>query len=225
MMKFSTTGAAQALATAALSFLCAGPVRAQVPAEAPYIGVGGKPIEGAEILFDGTRQLLDDKWTYWQGPRFASSLPIKWKIVEDPVVRGGTALQTDDPVTKVQQYGTSDIVTKKAYRDFRLHIEFRCGYWGANSGVYLQNRYEIQVLDGDATSHGVGSLVNETPSPYWAYKGTGTWNAYDVQFRAARFKDGKLVEKAMVTLYFNGTKILQNQPINKVWGGANSGLD
>lgn len=44
-------------------------------------------------------------------------------------------------------------------------------------------------------------------------------------FRAARFKDGQRVEKAMVTLYFNGQKAHTNQPINQVWGGPNSGID
>ena len=62
----------------------------------PSIGVGARPPAGAEMLFDGTREMLDEKWTYWQGPRFSSSLPIKWRIVEDPV-DGGTALMTDDP--------------------------------------------------------------------------------------------------------------------------------
>ena len=66
---------------------------------------------------------------------------------------------------------------------------------GGNSGVYLQNRYEIQVLDGDKTKHGMGAVINETESPYDAYNGVGKWNAYDIVFRAARFKDGKLVEK------------------------------
>ena len=55
---------------------------------AENIGVGAKPVAGAEVIIDGSRKLLDDKWTYWQGPRFASSLPIKWKIVDDPVDKG-----------------------------------------------------------------------------------------------------------------------------------------
>ena len=78
---------------------------------------------------------------------------------------------------------------------------------GGNSGVYLQNRYEIQVFDGDKTKHGMGAVINETESPYHAYNGVGKWNAYDIVFRAARFKDGKRVEKAMVTMYFNGKKV------------------
>ena len=189
-----------------------------------HIGVGAKPVEGAEMIIDGSRKMLDDKWTYWKGPRFSSSLPIKWKIVDDPV-DAGTVVQTDDPAAKGGKYGAADIVTKKKYRDFRLHIEFLIPNRGGNSGVYLQNRYEIQVLDGDKSKHGMGAVINETPSPYQAYRGLGQWNAYDIVFRAARFKDGKLREKAMVTMYFNGEKVHTNVKINKVWGGKNSGLD
>jgi hypothetical protein len=188
------------------------------------VGVGAEPIPGAEVIIDGTRKTLDEKWTYWEGPGFKSSLPIKWKIVEDPVDRG-TVLMTDDPAAAGGKYGAADIVTKKKYRDFRLHIEFLIPKAGGNSGVYLQNRYEIQVLDGDKTKHGLGAVINETDSPYRAYNGLGKWNAYDIVFRAARFKDGKRVEKAMVTMYFNGIKVHTNVPINKVWGGPRSGVD
>ena len=71
----------------------------------------------------------------------------------------------------------------------------------------------------------MGAIINETPSPYEAYNGVGKWNAYDIQFRAARFDDGARSEKAMATVYFNGKKVLTNQSINQVWGGPNSGLD
>jgi hypothetical protein len=192
--------------------------------QAADVGVGAKPIPGAEVIFDGTRAMLDSKWTYWQGPRFSSSLPIKWKIVEDPV-DGGTVMMTFDPAAEGGKYGAADLVTQKAFRDFRLHVEFLISQPGGNSGVYLQNRYEIQVLDGDKTSHGMGAVINETESPYHAYNGVGKWNAYDIVFRAARFKDGKRVEKAMLTMYFNGVKVYTNQTINQVWGGPNSGID
>jgi hypothetical protein len=189
-----------------------------------HVGVGAKPVKGAEVLFDGSRKMLDENWTYWQGPRFASSLPIKWKIVDDPVDKG-TVVMTDDPVAAGGKYGTADVVTKKKFRDFRLHVEFLITKPGGNSGVYLQNRYEIQVLDGDKTKHGMGAVINETESPYHAYNGVGKWNAYDIKFRAARFQDGKRSEKAMVSMYFNGKKVHVNQQINQVWGGANSGID
>ena len=206
------------LATAFLSILLS-PQRATAE-----VGVGAPALPGAEVIIDGSRKMLDEKWTYWEGPGFKSSLPIKWKIVDDPVDKG-TVVMTDDPAAAGGRYGTADIVTKKAYRDFRLHIEFLIPKQGGNSGVYLQNRYEIQVLDGDKTSHGMGAVINESESPYHAYNGIGKWNAYDITFRAARFKDGKRVEKAMLSMYFNGKKAHSNQTISQVWGGPNSGID
>ena len=208
---FSIAAAAAAL----IALIC--------PANAD-VGVGAKPINGAEVIFDGSRKMLDNKWTYWEGPRYSSSLPVKWKIVDDPV-DDGTVMMTDDPAAAGGKYGTADLVTKKKYRDFRLHVEFLIVNKGGNSGVYLQNRYEIQVLDGDKSKHGMGAVINETESPYRAYNGIGKWNSYDIHFRAARFEDGKRSEKAMVTMYFNGKKVHHNQTINKVWGGANSGID
>ena len=68
------------------------------------------------------REMLDEKWTYWKGPRFSSSLTIKWKIVDDPV-DDGTVMVTFDPVAAGGKYGTADVVTKEKFQDFRLHIE------------------------------------------------------------------------------------------------------
>ena len=188
------------------------------------LGVGTKPQKGAELYLDGSRKMLDEKWTYWKGPRFAGTLPIKWTIEKDPVDQG-TAVNANDPTAAGGKYGTADIVTKKEFRDFRAHVEFLIVKPGGNSGVYLQNRYEIQVLDGDSTKHGLGAIINETESPYYAYNGIGKWNAYDIVFRAARFKDGKLTEKAMATVYLNGKKVHTNHSISQVWGGPNSGID
>lgn len=189
-----------------------------------HIGVGAEPIDGAEYIIDGTEKTLHEKWVYWEGPRFGSSMPIKWKIVPDPVDKGN-ALLTFDPAAAGGKYGAADIVTKSKFKDFRLHIEFLIPKAGGNSGVYLQNRYEIQIKDGDKTKHGMGAVINESESPYQAYNGIGKWNAYDIVFRAARFKDGKRVEPARVTMYFNGQKVHTNFPIQQVWGGANSGVD
>lgn len=191
---------------------------------AENVGLGAKPVEGAEVIFDGSSEMLDAKWKYWEGPGFASAMPIKWKIVEDPT-DDGTVLMTDDPVAAGGKYGSADIVTKKEYKDFRLHIEFLVSKEGGNSGVYLQNRYEIQILDGDKTKHGMAAVINQTESPYAHYNGTGKWNSYDIVFRAARFSDGKMTEKAMVSMYFNGTKVHEDIKIEQIWGGANSGID
>ena len=188
------------------------------------VGVGVKPPAGADVLFDGSQESLDEHWNYWEGPRLAAEMPIKWKILDDPVDDGST-MNSNDPASAGGKYGSADIVTKNKYRDFRLHVEFLIESEGGNSGVYLQNRYEIQILDGDSTKHGLGAVINELESPYYPYNGVGQWNAYDIVFRAARFENGERTEKAIVTLYFNGIKAHTNVEINQVWGGANSGID
>lgn len=188
------------------------------------MGVGAAKPKGAKMLFDGTKEMLHKNWKYWEGPRLKAQMPIKWEIQDDPLGVGST-MNTNDPAAAGGLYGAADIVTKEEFTDFRLHVEFFITKKGGNSGVYLQNRYEIQVLDGDSTSHGMAAVINESPSPYYAYKGIGKWNAYDIIFRAARFKDGILTEQPMVTMYFNGQKVHTNQKISQVWGGPNSGQD
>lgn len=187
-------------------------------------GVGVNAPKKAEVLFDGTKKMLDQKWEYWEGPRFSAEMPIKWEIESDPIDKG-TVVNSNDPAAAGGKYGSADIVTIKKYRDFRLHVEFMIVHPGGNSGVYLQNRYEIQILDGDSTRHGLAAVINETDSPYYAYNGAGKWNAYDIKFRAARFDNGQRSEKALVSMYFNGQKVHTNIPINQVWGGPNSGID
>jgi hypothetical protein len=98
------------------------------------------------------------------GPRLAATLPVKWQIVDDPLDKG-TVVNCNDPSSAGGKYGAADIVTKKKYRDFRLHVEFLVANKGGNSGVYLQNRYEIQVLDGDSTVHGMAAVINEAAAP------------------------------------------------------------
>ncbi len=71
----------------------------------------------------------------------------------------------------------------------------------------------------------MAAVIKEKAAPYHPYNGLGQWNAYDIIFRAARFNGETRVEQPMVTIYFNGEKIHSNVPIQKVWGGPNSGLD
>jgi hypothetical protein len=190
--------------------------------EASYLGT--KPPKGAKVYLDGTAKSLHKNWKYWEGPRFSAEMPIKWPEVTDPV-DGGKAISSNDPAAAGGKYGAADIVTKDEFRDFEAHVEFLIAKEGGNSGVYLQNRYEIQVLDGDYGTHGMAAVINEHLPTSEEYKGIGKWNAYDIQFRAARFVDGKLTEKARVTLYFNGVKIHDDVEIQQVWGGPNSGID
>ncbi len=188
------------------------------------IGVGAIAPLDTQILFDGSRFMLDEKWTYWDGPRLKAELPIKWQIIDDPI-DPGTVVSSFDEAAKGGVYGAADIVTKEKFQDFRLHIEFLVSKPKGNSGVYLQNRYEIQILDGDSSVHGMAAVINEKSAPYESYNGTGKWNAYDIKFRAARFENDSLVEKPIVTMYFNERKVHSNVSIKKVWGGPNSGID
>src|SRR5690348_10544672 len=87
------------------------------------VGVGTKPPTGAETYLDGSRKMLDEKWTYWKGPRLSATLPIKWTVVPDPVGKG-TVISSNDPAGAGGKYGAADIVTKKEFRDFRAHVEF-----------------------------------------------------------------------------------------------------
>ncbi|EAZ82565.1 3-keto-disaccharide hydrolase [Algoriphagus machipongonensis] len=187
-------------------------------------GVGVEPIKGAKLLMDGSEKMLHKNWEYWEGPRFSSTMPIKWPTAKDPI-SGESVISSNDPAGAGGKYGAADIVTKQKYEDFRAHVEFFVKDPGGNSGVYLQNRYEIQILDGDNTDHGMAAIINEQIPTSDAYNGTGKWNAYDITFKAARFENGVLTEKARVTIYFNGVKIHEDQPIQQVWGGPNSGLD
>lgn len=187
-------------------------------------GVGAEKPKDAKMLFDGSKNSLEKNWKYWEGPRFQAEMPIKWEIVKDPVDKGN-ALNSNDPEGAGGLYGAADIVTKDEFEDFRLHVEFLVQEEGGNSGVYLQNRYEIQILDGDYGIHGMAAIINEHLPTKKAYHGIGKWNAYDILFRTARFEDGKLTEKARTTIYFNGVKIHEDKEIQQVWGGPNSGLD
>jgi hypothetical protein len=187
-------------------------------------GVGAKPEKGAKVYMDGSKKSLEKNWEYWKGPRFSAVDPIKWPEVSDPI-GGGKVISSNDPAGAGGKYGAADIVTKDKFEDFRAHVEFFIKDKGGNSGVYLQNRYEVQILDGDYGDHGLAALINEHVPTSEQYNGVGTWNAYDIVFKAARFEDSKLVDKPKATIYFNGVKIHDNQTIQQVWGGPNSGLD
>ena len=52
------------------------------------IGLDAKIVDGGEFLFDGTNEMLHNKWSYWEGPRLKAKLPIKWEVVKDPINEG-----------------------------------------------------------------------------------------------------------------------------------------
>jgi Domain of Unknown Function (DUF1080) len=122
-------------------------------------------------------------------------------------------------------------VSKQSFGDFALHIEFCLpfsprarGQERGNSGVYLQNRYEVQVLD----SFGLAGEINECGAIY-RYRPPdvnmcfppGAWQTYDVLFRAARFDEQhKKIENARVTIEHNGVTIHDRIELEDVTPGG-----
>jgi hypothetical protein len=129
--------------------------------------------------------------------------------------------------------GKGDIRTEKTFGpDFKLHVDFWLplmpdakGQARANSGVYLQGRYEIQVLDSymnDTYADGVcGALYGIIAPSKNANKPPEQWQTYDITFHAPRVdNDGKVTTKGQLTVVQNGETIIDNGTFDKVTGGA-----
>lgn len=126
--------------------------------------------------------------------------------------------------------GTGDIYSRAVFTDFQLHVEFwlplmadKSGQARANSGVYLQGRYEIQVLDSyglEPHDDECGAIYKVAAPLVNACRKPEEWQTYDVAFRAARFDGDTLKEKARVTVLHNGVMIHNNLEIPAPTGRA-----
>ncbi|MCE2395519.1 DUF1080 domain-containing protein [Candidatus Poribacteria bacterium] len=166
------------------------------------------PPEAAVVLFDG-KDLSN--WTKFDGGAPA------WGVADNAMT-----------VTA----GGGDIVSREEFTDFLLHLEFMTpdmpdatGQAKGNSGVFLQGRYEIQVLDSygiDVPGMGdCGAIYNQFASLVNACKPPLEWQTYDVVFRAARVDEsGEIEENARVTVLQNGVVIQNNVQIQGATGGA-----
>lgn len=129
------------------------------------------------------------------------------------------------------------VVTPENYGDFRMHVEFNVNSVpnvdaekNGNSGIYIQQRYEIQILN----SHGVapenykasyaGSLYRQKKPDKFVSKPAGEWQTYDIVFRAARFDGDKKTENARISVLHNGVLIHDDYSIkNKTGAGKKEG--
>jgi Domain of Unknown Function (DUF1080) len=126
--------------------------------------------------------------------------------------------------------GKGDIITKEKFSgSFTLHVEFRipyepelkAGQGRGNSGVYLQGRYEVQVLD----SYGLKSGKNDCASIYDIHaptenvcKAPTVWQSYDIEFTAPKFDEKdrkKKLEPVRMTVFHNGVKVQDNVKVEK----------
>ena len=158
-------------------------------------GTGTSAPSDAIVLFNG-RDVSE--WQHVDGG------PAKWKVA------GGA-------ITVVKSAG--NIRTKRAFGDCQLHIEWRSpskvegdGQNRGNSGVFLQERYEVQVLDSynnRTYSNGqAGSVYKQHIPLVNASRKPGEWQSYDIFFRAPRFaENGTVVTPGSMTVVHNGVLV------------------
>ncbi|MBT6851125.1 MAG: DUF1080 domain-containing protein [Opitutae bacterium] len=159
--------------------------------------LGKKPPNGAKILFGGK-----------EADRFSNGKKLDGELLKEGVV------------------------SMDSFGDFTLHLEFRTPYKPktkpgsqdrGNSGVYIFNNYETQILD----SFGIkgefnfcGALYRKKPPVVNMCLPPLAWQTYDIEFTTPRFKDGKKVKNARITTRHNGVLIHDDFELDKGTGAG-----
>ncbi len=168
------------------------------PGTASNQDMAGKPPSDAVVLFDGT------DLSKWQTP---SGQPPKWKVENGYM----------EVVAKSGQ-----IQTKDGFGDCQLHVEWASpvvavgeGQGRGNSGVFLMDIYEVQVLDSynnkTYADGSAASLYGQYPPLVNACRKPGEWQTYDIIFHRPRFDAaGKVVSPARITAIHNGVLVQDN---------------
>jgi hypothetical protein len=164
------------------------------------------PPSDAIVLFDGKNE---DEWVSAQ-----DHSPAQWIV-------------SNDILTVSKAPGVGNIETKRKFKDYQLHVEFRIpanitgsGQARGNSGVFLASTgagdagYELQVLDAYNNTTYVngqgGSIYKQSPPLVNPARKPGEWQTYDIVWTAPTFNtDGSLKTAANVTVLFNGV-LVQN---------------
>ena len=164
----------------------------------------GVPPSDAVVLFDGTEESVRKNWCDENGG------PTKWKAVNGELVCVP---------------GSGYIFTKEKFGDCQLHIEWKApadepgeGQGRGNSGVFLQNEYELQILESFGTDPAnmknpnyadgqASALYGQHPPLVNPARKEGVWQTYDIIFHPAVWKDGKRLHRASVTCLFNGVLV------------------
>ncbi|MEQ8763195.1 MAG: DUF1080 domain-containing protein [Planctomycetota bacterium] len=182
----------------ALAWILTGAGTSAITAEEPFIP-----------LFDGTSL---ESW------RHQDSYEVNWPIESGELVVGP---------------GKGSLFTRQHFQDFRLHVEFAIpkssaaaeGQSRGNSGLYLQGRYEVQILD----SYGKPELAKNDCASIYRFKAPdqnlakppGEWQTYDIVFRAPRFgEDGRRTEHPRISVWWNGVLVHDQVDITVPYTGA-----
>ncbi len=173
---------------------------------------GQAPPEGAVVLLP---------YEPGKAPDLSAWTNANWKAYDD----GSMGVQP----------GSGPNTTKDKIGDCQLHLEFylplMAGAFGqgrSNSGVYVQNRYEIQLLDSfgvlPQTAGDCGGLYDISTPLVNASLPPERWQTYDIEFRAARLnEDGSQKEPAKLTVRHNGIVIQENVALAGPTPGGTAG--
>lgn len=160
--------------------------------------INGGPPSDAIVLFDGSHL------EHWES---AKSTSPQWEVIDGHLV---------------VVPGTGNLRTRQAFGDVQLHIEWRTprivngeGQDRGNSGVFLMERYEVQVLDsfGNTTyPNGQAASIYKQHIPLVnASKAPGEWQTYDIIFMAPEFsRDGRIKRSATATVFHNSVLVQNN---------------
>jgi hypothetical protein len=172
--------------------------------------LGAPPPKGAVVLFDGKNL---DAWAKKNGKSWLEEDgPARWKLIE-----GGA----------VEVVTNSDcIITHRKFGDCKLHVEFRTLGYPSNSGVFLQDRYEVNINETYARPEqspnaGFDNCTEDAKPRIRPCRPPLEWQTYDIDFHAPKFDaDGKKTANARATVLFNGVKVYDNQELNRPKGAA-----
>jgi hypothetical protein len=179
--------------------------------------VNGDDIKGTMVYVDGVTY----NFTGVRAPALTRDKPPVWgkpitlfngKDLTGWHADGKNQWMVDNGVLTSQQ-GGSNIITDQTFTDFKLHVEFRYGE-GANSGVYLRGRYEVQIADPksgepEPINNGFSAIYGVVPPIKLMAKDAGEWQTYDITLI------GRLV-----TVVANGETVISNVAIPGITGGA-----
>ncbi len=168
--------------------------------------LGAEPPEEAVVLFDGTGL---EAWIHRDGQ------PAGWKLREDGSM----------------EVTPGNILTRRSFGDVRIHLEFRTplmpearGQARGNSGVYVQGRYEVQVLDSfglEPMDNGCGGVYRIAAPRVNASLPPLQWQTYEIIFRAPRFdSSGGKTANARITVRHNGQVIHLNRELPRLTPGG-----
>ncbi len=166
---------------------------------------------GAQSLFTGNERMPKDAIVLFNGKDLSEFVKAGSDQAPTWIIENGYCQPKD-----------GDIETKQKFQNCQLHVEFwvplmadRTGQARGNSGVFFKGfSYEIQILDSYGLKPGAGdcgAIYSYTPPMVNACRPPGTWQTFDIVFRAAKLDaSGKKTANARATVFQNGVLIQDN---------------